>query len=87
MNANCPLGKQCRTESEQCAWLIQLKGTHPQTGQEIDEEGCAIAWIPILLVDIGRHTNAQVAAVEDFRNKVHKGLVELAGMARAKPLS
>ena len=37
----CPLiGKDCI--GLQCSWFTEVKGYHPQTGQEIDEWECAI---------------------------------------------
>jgi hypothetical protein len=43
---------------------------NPQTGEEVDESGCAIAWTPILLLENARHIRSVAAATEDFRNKV-----------------
>ena len=36
----CPLiGKDCI--GLQCSWFTQIRGNHPQTGELIDEWGCA----------------------------------------------
>ena len=44
----CPLiKKEC--VQLQCAWFTQLRGTHPQTGAEIDEWMCAISAMPMLV--------------------------------------
>ena len=32
-------------------WWIQLRGTNKNTGKEIDEYGCAVAWLPMLLIE------------------------------------
>lgn len=65
----CPLVKgDCK--EIQCSWFTQLRGTNPNTGQEVDEWGCAITWLPMLLVEnsqMQRHTGA---AVESFRNEM-----------------
>ena len=43
----CPLiGEDCL--GLKCSWFTQIRGTHPQTGEEIDEWGCAVNWIPTL---------------------------------------
>lgn len=67
--AFCPLiKKDC--VGIQCSWFTQLRGTNPQTGQEVDEWGCAVTWLPMLLVEnsqMQRHTGA---AVESFRNEM-----------------
>jgi hypothetical protein len=49
-----------------------LQGKNPQTGQNVQEWGCSIAWIPLLLVE---NTGKQVqtnSAVESFRNEMVK---------------
>lgn len=70
----CPLGSTCKeiknNKIHKCVWLIQLAGNNPQTGELIDEEGCAIAWTPILLVENARVNRGQTAALESFRNEV-----------------
>ena len=67
----CPLlQKDC--VQLQCAWFIQLRGTHPQTGKEIDEWGCATAWNPMLLIENAKVQRSTSAAVESFRNEMVK---------------
>lgn len=67
----CPLIKDdCK--GIQCGWFTQIRGTNPNTGQEIDEWGCAVTWLPLLLIEnsqMQRHTGA---AVESFRNEMVK---------------
>jgi hypothetical protein len=65
----CPLIKKDCIQLK-CAWFIQLRGTHPQTGQEIDEWGCAIAWNPMLLIENAKMQRQTGAAVESFRNEM-----------------
>ena len=65
----CPLiGEDCR--GLECAWYTKISGTHPQTGDTVEEWGCAVAWIPFLQVDNSKAINQQGAAVESFRNEV-----------------
>ena len=49
-----------------------LQGTHPQSGANVQEWGCSIAWIPLLLVENGRQTVGVQAATESFRNEMVK---------------
>ena len=65
----CPLYKEPCKELD-CAWFIQLRGAHPQTGAEIDEWGCAIAWMPILQIETSQQARQTGAAVESFRNEM-----------------
>ena len=64
----CPLiGEDCL--GLKCSWFTQIRGTHPQTGQEIDEWGCAVNWIPTLLIENSQQQRQTGAAVESFRNE------------------
>lgn len=64
MDKKCPLlSKKCI--KHECAWYTHLVGMNPQTGQPIDEYGCAIASLPILLVENAgemRKVGAEVSA-------------------------
>jgi len=53
-----------------CAWFTQLRGNNPNTGKEIDEYGCAIAWMPILTIENSQQQRHTGAAVESFRNEM-----------------
>ena len=66
---SCPLGNTC----DRCLWHTRLRGMNPQTGQEIDNEGCAIAFLPILLVENSQQQRQTAAAVESFRNEMSSG--------------
>lgn len=65
----CPLIKKDCVEHK-CAWYTQIAGTNPQTGQPVDEWGCAVAWMPIMAIEIAQKSNQTGAAVESFRNEV-----------------
>jgi hypothetical protein len=65
----CPLiQKKC--VEEKCAWYTCVRGTNPNTGQEIDEWKCAMSWMPMMAVEIAQKSNQTGAAVESFRNEV-----------------
>lgn len=67
----CPLVKKDCLQTK-CAWFVQLRGTHPQTGKDIDEYGCAVAWAPILQIETAQQSRQAGAAVESFRNEMVK---------------
>lgn len=69
---NCPLDqfKPCR--KTKCAWFTQVRGSDPNTGKEVDEWGCAVAWLPLLLIENASQARQTGAAVESFRNEVAK---------------
>ena len=69
----CPLiGKDCI--GLECSWFTEVRGTHPQTGEQIDEWGCAVTWMPVLLIDNTQQQRQTGAAVESFRNETVKKL-------------
>ncbi len=65
----CPLIKKDCIQNK-CAWFTQLRGNNPNTGKEIDEWGCAIAWMPILTIENSQQQRQTGAAVESFRNEM-----------------
>ena len=67
----CPLiKKDCI--GLQCSWYTQMRGTNPNTGEPVDEWGCAVTWMPVLAVEVAQKSNQTGAAVESFRNEVVK---------------
>jgi hypothetical protein len=65
----CPLiKKDCI--GIKCSWFTQVRGTNPNTGTEVDEWGCAMAWLPVLLIENAQQSRQTGAAVESFRNEV-----------------
>ena len=67
----CPLlKKDCI--GLQCAWFTQVRGHNPNTGKEVDEWSCAIAWLPILLIENSQQQRSTGADVESFRNAMVK---------------
>lgn len=67
----CPLiQKDCI--GLECSWLTQIRGTNPNTGEPVDEWGCAIAWMPILMIENSQQQRQTGAAVESFRNEMVK---------------
>ena len=57
----------------ECAWFTKIVGTNPNTGKEVDEYGCAVAWLPVLLIEGSQQSRQTGAAVESFRNEMVKG--------------
>jgi len=68
--ANCPLDNFNPCRQTDCAWFTQLRGNNPNTGEPVDEWGCAIAWIPVLLIENSQQQRQTGAAVESFRNEM-----------------
>ena len=70
--ANCTLDgfKPCRQLD--CAWFMKVRGNNPNTGEEIDDYGCAIAWMPVLMIENSQQQRQTGSAVESFRNEMVK---------------
>ena len=70
----CPLGAKCEEIKEgaihRCAWYTTLAGTNPNTGDKVDEKGCAMAWLPMLMIENSMQQRSTCAAVESFRNEM-----------------
>lgn len=76
---DCPLGAKCETVKTEpngeiviyrCPWFIKVKGHDSNTGDEIEDFNCAIAWMPALMINTANEARKNVAATESFRNEV-----------------
>lgn len=65
----CPLIKK-GCVGLKCSWYTQVRGMNPNTGEQIDEWGCAVTWIPMLQIETSQQARQAGAAVESFRNEV-----------------
>jgi hypothetical protein len=68
----CPLNNFDPCRQLDCAWFLKIRGNNPNTGQEIDEWGCAISWLPILLIENAQMSRQTGSAIESFRNEMVK---------------
>lgn len=67
----CPLVKEDCLQLK-CAWFTQVRGKNPNTGKDVDEWACAIAWMPMLIIENSQQQRQTGAAVESFRNEMVK---------------
>ena len=74
---NCPLDKFKPCRQFDCGWFIQVRGTHPQTGEEEDMWSCAMSLLPLLLIENAKETRQGAAATESFRNEMVKDNAEV----------
>lgn|SRR5687768_14896132 len=78
--ADCPLGAKCeeikqegkKTILYRCPWYVQVHGMDTNTGRETATWGCAIAWMPTLMINMANESRKGVAATESFRNEMVK---------------
>ena len=67
----CPLIKE-DCIGLQCAWFTKVAGYDTNTGKEVEEWQCAVAWMPLLMVENSGQQRQTGAAVESFRNEMVK---------------
>ena len=83
-DGKCPLlNKKCI--KHQCLWYNMLQGKHPQTGLDVQEWGCSISWLPLLLVENSAKMTGVQAATESFRNEMVKGQNVMNNILAANP--
>ena len=70
----CPLGCECESVVDgkvaRCAWLTDVVGKHPQTGEDVKDSQGAMTWMPMLTIEQSRQTRGVAAALESHRNVV-----------------
>lgn len=67
----CPL-IQGECKGLECSWFTQVRGTNPNTGEDVDEWGCAVTWLPVLMIENSQQQRHTGAAMESFRNEMVK---------------
>jgi hypothetical protein len=69
--AICPLHKVDTSEvCHKCPWWSRVIGKNPQTEEMIDDWRCAVALLPMLLIENAQMQRQTGAAMESFRNDV-----------------
>jgi hypothetical protein len=69
---NCPLNSFKPCKQLDCAWFIEVHGTHPNTGEPLKDWGCSMAMMPMMLIENARQQHSTAAAIESFRNEMVK---------------
>ena len=57
--------------STSVTWYTQVSGVNPQTGQPVDDWGCAV-FLPMMSIEIAQKSNQTGAAVESLGMKLFK---------------
>ncbi len=55
-----------------CAWYTRVQGNDMNSGAQVDSYECAIAWMPMLLIENSGMQRSTAAAIESFRNETIK---------------
>src|SRR5437899_9432804 len=84
----CPLHKQDMSEvCHTCPWWTLIRGKDPQSTKEIDQWGCAIGFLPLLLIENAQTATGNSAAIESFRNEVVAAGNQIVAAANDKRLT
>lgn len=70
--ATCPLNNFEPCRQMECGWFMKVAGTHPNTGEQLEDWGCAVTWLPVMLIENSRQQHSTASAVESFRNEMVK---------------
>jgi hypothetical protein len=80
--AICPLHKVDTSEvCHKCPWWTRVIGKNPQSEELIDDWRCAIAMLPMLLIENAQQSRQTGAAVETLRNGLVAGVIEAVSVA------
>ncbi len=68
----CPFHKEVMDKvCHKCPLWQQVVGNHPQTGEPVFQEwNCALAHMPMLLINAAQEARQGAAATESFRNEM-----------------
>jgi hypothetical protein len=68
--AACPFRARDMSEvCHGCALWTQVKGTSPQTAEPVDHWGCALAFLPLLLIENAAQQRAASVELNKLRNE------------------
>lgn len=67
---NCPLNNFEPCKQLDCAWFLKIRGKDPQSMEEIEDWGCSMAWMPILLIENSQMQRQTGASIDSFRNEM-----------------
>jgi hypothetical protein len=56
----------------QCAWYTKVAGYDTNTGKDVEDWQCAVAWLPMLLIENSGQQRQTGSAIESFRNEMVK---------------
>ena len=53
-----------------CRFWVTVQGMNPQSGETMNHKDCAMAWMPILMIENSKVNRETGSAVESFRNEM-----------------
>ena len=81
----CPLHQRPVEEvCHACPWWIAVRGRNPNTGADVDQWGCAIGFLPMLLIENAAQARGAAAATENARNQIVGALADVSQAVEAR---
>lgn len=74
----CPLIKKACVQHD-CEFWVHLLGMDPQTGQQKDEFGCTVRWLPILLTENAAQVRKAAASTDKVATQIQRSRAEFLG--------
>lgn len=68
-DADCPLWK-APCKKDQCRWYTQILGKNPNTDEMLNKRGCAIEFLPMLLIENAQQSRQAGASIDRFKNEM-----------------
>jgi hypothetical protein len=53
-----------------CRFWVTVQGMNPQSGETMNHKDCAMAWMPVLMIENSKVNRETGSAVESFRNEM-----------------
>ena len=84
----CPLHKQDVSKvCHKCPWWTQVRGKNPQSEEILDRWSCAVALLPLLLVENASVSRGTTVAMETLRNGMMQAVSIAADETRRRLLN
>jgi len=68
----CPYMRMKPCVGDECSMYMHMMGSNPQTGQPVDQFGCAIAFTPVLIIENSGQQRGACASIDSMRNVIDK---------------
>jgi hypothetical protein len=68
--SRCPEMGGAPCMKRECVKYLQLRGTNPNTGEELDGWQCTAVWSVMLMIENTQQARQHGAAIESFRNEM-----------------
>ena len=69
----CPFHQKSMAEvCHKCPMWVAIRGTDPQTGQEIDDWNCSFYWMPKLVIETAQQSRQAGASTDKVASEIRK---------------